>query len=318
MTTFSIDELSEQRLEDALDDLSQLPRGDEVVTLELKGEPAFDPLGIGLLHGFFLANKRSLRITVSGHLAESFPSLGLASAISRRSYSVQPERLHSSEWARTWTPGSRHFAEALFASPTEADAEFALSGPSFATFNDPHVTHPLEGSSSLSALVRRWLYRRLEGEPARQLDQAVDQAGFFVSELVANVREHAVWDDRDPVKSQAWVRVWKQGEQPFFALCVSDSGPGIEKTLRDQLGEDAPAGEKLFQDLLEGSLPGFGRARGIGLARCAEIVERTPDAAMLIATGPYRCHGGGKERRPSVASAAAEILGTLVVVTLPV
>ena len=36
MTTFSIDELSEQSLEDALDDLSQLQRRDEVVTLELK------------------------------------------------------------------------------------------------------------------------------------------------------------------------------------------------------------------------------------------------------------------------------------------
>src|SRR5215203_7555609 len=102
MTTFSIDELNEQHLEDALGDLSQLQHGDEVVTLELKDDSEFEPLGIGLLHGFFLANKRSLRITVSGHLAESFPSLGLASAIRRRSYTVKPERLHSSNWTRTW------------------------------------------------------------------------------------------------------------------------------------------------------------------------------------------------------------------------
>src|SRR5215213_425056 len=188
MTTFSIDELNEQVLEHTLEDLSHAGDGD--VTLEISGDSKFEPLGVALLHAFFLANKRSLKVTVSGHLAESFPSLGLASAISRAPYSVEPAGLHSSQWTRTWTPGSRHFAEALFASPTEEQGEFALSGRDFATFNDPHLTHPVEGSSSLSALVRRWLFRRLEDQPGTALEQAVNRAGFFVSEFVANVREH--------------------------------------------------------------------------------------------------------------------------------
>jgi hypothetical protein len=166
-------------------------------------------------------------------------------------------------------------------------------------------------------LVRRWLFRRLEGESRQKLSQAVERAGFFVSELVANVREHAVSDYLDPINSQAWIRLWAQEGRHFFAICVSDSGPGIETTLRAKLGDGAPSGNALFSELLSGSLPGWGRARGIGLSRCSEIVEETADAQMLIASGSYRCHSGGDHHDPLV-SEAAEVGGTLVVVTLPV
>ncbi|HEX5929144.1 MAG TPA: ATP-binding protein [Solirubrobacterales bacterium] len=316
MTTFSIDELNEERLEDAFGSLSDLVAPDDDVVIELKSPPAFEPMAIGLLHWFFLADRRSLRVTVSGNLADAFPSLGLASAISRATHSVEPKSLRSTEWTRTWTPGSRRFSNALFSSPDEERPE-GLSGPEYATFNDPHLTFPVAGNSGISSLIRRWLFRRLEDEGAQHVQRAVERAGFFVSELVGNIREHAVLDDRAPLKSQVWIRLWKKDARRFFSVCISDTGPGIESTLRAKLGDSAPSEKKLFEDLLSGDLPGWGRARGIGLSKCYEIVEETQSAAMLIASGEYRCHRGAGDGKPEV-SRAAEVEGTLVVVTLPV
>jgi hypothetical protein len=313
MKTLQVNELTEDRVEHVLADLPAT----EEVALELQGGSVIDATAVGLLHSMFLADSRVHRVTVRGSLVNECARLGLASAISRApQLSAEPEDLRSVSWAWPWTPGSRHIANALFSTPEGASTP-ALSGPDFATFNDPHLTYPSWGSSGLIALVRRWLHRRLvvQGRDERAADAAAEKAGFYMGELVGNIREHAVLEDRESVRSQAWVSLAAGADSGFLSLCVVDSGPGIEATLTAKLGERAPSGAPLFERLLRGSLPGWGRARGIGLSRCYQIVEESPGASMLVASGGVRCQGHHDQLK---AVSAGVVSGTLVVVTLPV
>lgn len=313
MKTLQVNELTEERVEHVL---AGLPGGEEVA-LELKGGSEVEPIAVGLLHSLFLADTRVNRVTVLGDLIDACPRLGLASAISRAPrLSAEPEALRSADWAWPWTPGSHHLASALFSTPDGAPTA-ALSGPNFATFNDPHLTYPSWGASGLIALVRRWLHKRLTvlGRSREAADASADKAGFYIGELVGNIREHAVLEDRESIRSQAWIRLDERTEGHLLSLCVVDSGPGIEATLTAKLGDLAPSGVPLFKSLLRGSLPGWGRARGIGLSRCYQIVEETIGASMHVASGGIRCHGrqGDLDVVP-----AGSVSGTLVVVTLPV
>ena len=251
-------------------------------------------------------------------------SVGVASALNARAgrtvFSDSARGLDDERLAATWTPGAIADSAAMFAEAA-ADTETApLFGPHHAVFFNPHLTAPDSGSGSVTFLVRRWLTRRLlklHGGPrlTPQRRDFVGYVGFAVDQLVGNVREHAVTAGTPaPV---CLVRTTIDDDDGRFEFSVLDTGPGMVKTLVPKLPEplrDRPSRE-LLSDLLSGGLPGWGRGRGVGLARVCSDVTQWSDGQLLIATDTLRISAGNQ---PIAATEARFVMqGTVVSVALP-
>jgi hypothetical protein len=186
----------------------------------------------------------------------------------------------------------------------------ALFGSHHATFVNPHWVPPRNGSDHVAHLVGRWSALRTPDAPG-----LADDVGYAVAELLDNIREHAVGYPQSHMLSSLLHTHIEQGATPHLHLAVMDTGPGIAHTLRlkspdaDQHSTDA----QLLGALVQGLLPGWGRARGFGLTRLSERVAAR-GATLSIMTQTARMDQRGTEIDVRDAS---EILGSVLVVSFP-
>jgi hypothetical protein len=323
--TISLPTVQEEVVDEALRELEEFERGGDAsagptaVRLEVaaEGEPELN--GLALLSNIFLSSAVPLDVHVRDpQLAKAFPALGLASALSRATHErlTTPADLGDDRWSRTWTPATREAGEALFALSGEPAAKSGLFGPTHATFNDPHLTAPTGVSAGPTRLLRRWLTRRLEERALATNSVAV--IAFFLDQLIGNVREHAVSDDRPPIRSQLHISLSEINNTLVCRLIAVDTGPGIEHTLRPKLppGDTPTDSGELLTSLLRGQLAGWGRARGIGLSRCFQLISDAEGASMLLATELVRCYGAHDADLRVVHG--PRVAGTVAAVSLPI
>lgn len=231
------------------------------------------------------------------------------------------EMVDLEQWRSAWAPGSQEAAGRLFtaAQLNESAYEAQPFGRDHAAFVNPHLAGPAGEPSSATRVVRPWLLKLLKstrGAPA----EFVQDVGFFVDELVDNVREHGgSRADGTRTHSLVEVSITSGGSGRRLHICVQDTGPGIVATARVKVATDLrrAAAPKLVSALLSGTAGSWGRARGLGLPRVWGIVNRNANARFWLATSTVRAAGVAGKRLTAKA-ATFDLQGTVVIATLPV
>lgn len=287
------------------------PGGPLLLDLRLSGP--VDPHQGALFTGALMAELGDVQLEVShpdpAPRAEVFRS-GLAAALSWRgeatTFADPASPLSDPELGATWTRGMAHFREALFG---EGEGE-GLFGPDHAVFLNPHRTTSPPGPASITRVVRRWLGRRL----GRAASERLGDIAFALDQLIVNVTEHAVTELTPTVGSLARVEIesGEEGRPRALVAVVLDTGAGIATTLRRKLG-DAPPDPELLTALLEGSLPQWGRARGIGLSRLTQAVQEAGGSMHLAVEGT----GVDVGARVRAAPTSVPVRGSIVSLRLP-
>ena len=250
-------------------------------------------------------------------------SIGIASALKARPgrtvFGPSATRLDDDRLIASWTPGAISASQAMFADE-DSKADAPLFGPYHAVFVNPHLTAPDTGSGSVTFLMRRWLTRRLlalhgGARLTSERRSMVDYVGFAVDQLVGNVREHAVRAQTST--PLCLLRAAVDRDEGRFDVSILDTGPGLVATLLPKLPEPQraePPGE-LLAKLLSGTLPGWGRGRGVGLARVCSDLGQWPEGTALIATGNLRVTVS--RQPPITGDAHFPVQGTVASVALP-
>jgi hypothetical protein len=142
----------------------------------------------------------------------------------------------------------------------------------------------------------------------------VADIGFVLDQLVVNVTEHAVTEATPSVSSLARIEIepGENREPEWLHVAVLDTGAGIANTLRNKV-PDAPADAELLPALLEGQLPQWGRARGIGLSRLTQVVQEARGSMFLAVEGTSVSVGDGV----TAAADASLAAGSVITLRLP-
>lgn len=253
---------------------------------------------------------RPLAIEASGPEAvEGALRFGIASALARRdpertTFKPSAAELGREDLARTWTTGTRSVTEAMFRGD-EALTSDAV-GATYATFVNAHLASSAEGHADVVFLLRRWLARRLRPQLGTGIEAPTERVASALTELVANVQQHAARPDGEPADSLLRVAI----DDEHVRSSIADNGQGIVATLSPKLDIDDTA-EGLLQRLLDGALPRWHGGRGMGLPRVADLV-REGGGSIRIASGPLRAElseSGAQAvgNRPDVGGVVAEL-----------
>jgi hypothetical protein len=273
---------------------------------------------------------------------------GLAFAVANRSGRTALESESSSPpdlrvWKKAWTPGTvaawkgtqvdaadprAKATGTLFAPSSVGEPETVpdLYGPTFAAFVDPHLTRAETHDHPLSTVVWPWLDRLLPRRPptwhTKELRRRfIGDVGELLSEVVLNIAEHAAGRGASRLRSLVQVSVTRGGRGSFdrLYLSVQDIGPGIAATARPKVDPTLRAtlaDHQLVFKLVDGSLPPWGRARGMGLPRVLSICQRH-NGSLHVATKTTRLRGGQDANRLVSGPASFCLDGTLVALMLP-
>jgi hypothetical protein len=277
-------------VEEHLRQLDQLTRANphEPVELDWKHIARVDPdagaiFGAALLGSF--ANRRFLiTLPKDPSRLDDLSRVGLTFAIANRARGLTALRGASQDdlgltfWSRSWSRTADVTPPQLQLFAPEAIDEEAVDveGTRHAAFVNPHLAQPVAGARTPAATVTRpWLTRLLPSwrqQPAALIKTFLDDANTIVSELVENVREHALVrpDTREPTASLLKLAL----SSHRLYITVQDNGPGIAQTARPKV--EAVAGtyaskrdSEIVADLIDGLVPGWGRARATGLPKVA-------------------------------------------------
>lgn len=272
-----------------------------------------------------------------GRAASWLVASGLAFAVANRVGDTVingPLEFEVADWRRPWSSGTRntwrHLTEptdSLFDPDALGETTLRpdLFGPNFAAFVDAHLA-PAAGHTGhpLAGVVWPWLDRLLPGRRGRLAHRArgsyISEVGRLVSEAVGNVREHARRPDaRLHSLVQLAVTRGGRGSSNRLHLVVQDNGPGIASTARAKVSPVARASlsdHQLLFKLCDGSLPPWGRGRGMGLPRIVQGCQRL-DGRLRIWTKTSRVSATSEAVGLSAGDGAARIDGTVLSMTLP-
>jgi hypothetical protein len=242
---------------------------------------------------------------------------GLATALSRRrveltQFNGPTAGLDLKRLRLLWTPGSRRPTQAMFAQE-ETDTPTDAYGPTYATFVNPHLSSAFDGQPDVVFLVRRWLTRRLHsghdlGSVA--VERTVAAVGLIATELVSNVQEHA--SGEGTVVPDCLMRVSLTDSQEVW-LSILDTGVGLDHSLRVKLGGNGSGPDRITK-LVDGALPGWDAARGIGLPRVAAVVAERHGRLSIATDGIRIVLGDDHQAR----SEGFELQGTVINCRVPV
>jgi hypothetical protein len=264
---------------------------------------------------------------------------GLAFALANRSGPTTLEGIdHPDEllapWRQYWLPGAELTEEPAGEQPLfdpaeigETENEPDVTGSHYAAFVDPHRSSRDVGSHPLNTFVWPWLDRLLphhrprhdrSGQRRRTL---IEDIGHFVDETVRNIAQHAATSMPD-VRSLLQVSVTRGGGTRSFDriyVTVQDTGPGITSTARRKIDPVIRAtidDRQLLFKLFDGSLPPWGRGRGMGLPKVREICA-THSGTLHVATQLTRLRA--QRGRPRMVAWTNGVLlhGSVVVLMLP-
>lgn len=318
MTTFALESLDSSSLDELQRCGSESTEQDPLeLALQLRERP--DPGASAVFAGALMTSLREIPIRVTHDadealLANVFRS-GLAAALGSRSgattFADPGSPLNAPDIRATWTPGTPAFRAAMFRDgDDEPSGHF---GPSHAIFLNAHRTTTPPGPSSITRLVRRWLGRLVEAD--EESSPCLRYVGFALDQLVVNVSEHAVTESTPAVTSLVRIELERQEDAVPYALVlvVIDTGAGITTTLRSKVA-DAPADPQLLHALLEGELPQWGRARGVGLSRLAQLVQEIGGKMFVTVKG---VSVSVVEQEVSVEDGPAAISGSVISLHLP-
>lgn len=288
MSVFELEKLDADNLEKLRRCAGHSSEGDPLeVALRLHEPP--EPSASAVFAGALMADLGQIPLRIAHEpdealLANVFRS-GLAAALRSRAgattFADPLSPLNDALLGATWTPGLDTFRAAMFSAGP--DLSTGLFGPSHAVFLNPHRTTTPPGPSSITRIVRRWLGTRLSGKSAAE---RVADVGFVLDQLVVNVTEHAVTEATPSVSSLARIEIEAGGNglPQWLHVAVLDTGAGIANTLRSKV-PDAPSDAEILPALLEGQLPQWGRARGIGLSRLTQLVQEAQGSMFLAVKG---------------------------------
>jgi hypothetical protein len=263
---------------------------------------------------------------------------GLAFAVANRLGST---RLHGSidlqseEWRGAWSTGvaaswrnlTGPVEPALFEPDVVGETTLKpdLFGPRYAAFVDAHLS-PAESAPShpLTELIWPWLDRLLPGRRRRPANRTrvafIAELGRVVAETVGNVREHATGGDR-PLHSLVQLAVTRGGRASHdrLHLIVQDNGPGIAATARPKVAPTLTrslSDHQLLFKLCDGSLPPWGRARGMGLPTVLQTCRRL-DGSLRIWTKNTRVQAESNDSPLTAGDGLVRVDGTVLSMTLP-
>lgn len=257
-----------------------------------------------------LANRHITVDVVDDDAADKLRRFGVATALWRRpdgltSFSERAGMLNEATLGAIWTVGAQLSTDALFAESTSVPT--GAFGPDHATFVNPHLSRGADGLPDILFLVGRWMYRRFEQHAQR--DVLIGGCERVVSELVANVHEHA-GERRHDVESLVRVAI----DADAVHVTVTDTGIGICRSLKQKI-PGTHTGERLLEELLQGRLGRWRHGRGVGLGRVLDATHRMR-GALSISTGDVRA-SIVDGRPPALSTGAFALQGTLVDVMLP-
>ena len=235
-------------------------------------------------------------------------------------------------WREYWLPGAELVEEPgsqpLFSPGIVGETETIpnITGSCCASFVDPHLSSADVGSHPLNTFVWPWLDRLLPGQRQKREGTGdryalIEDIGRLVDETVQNVTQHAVTYGQD-VRSLLQVAVTHGGGAKSFDrvyLAVQDTGPGIVSTARGKVDAVARASiddQQLLFKLFDGSLPPWGRGRGMGLPKVLEICANH-QGVLHVATQFTRLRA--ESARPPLVTwrNGVGLKGTVIVLMLP-
>lgn len=261
-----------------------------------------------------LSEHRYLVDAVDAEAVEAVLQTAVASALSKRPaghtrFTPTAARLDRPGLGALWTSGSRSAADALFSEPGERIA--GAFGPTYGTFVNPHLSSASDGHADVVFLIRRWLALRLGGQsPWAETKRIVQAVGIALTELIANVQEHAA--GAECPKPDCLVRL--RLADGLVRCSVLDTGIGMDETLRRKLGSELTPEERIGR-LIAGEIPGWDAGRGIGIPRIRREVARV-GGDMSVFTGQLRATAHAAEA-PDVRAAPFSVAGTVVHFTVP-
>lgn len=315
MTSLELKSLSSEDFESAVAELAKASQGPaQQVCLDWSEIGDIEPT-VGLAYAAQLLALQPDRVTVhvpaDSEKVSALVQSGLAFALRRTRAEVTPadSLLHDERWGRSWSPGNRAPWRLMF-NDEDAIAGTELFGALHATFVNPHWVPPRSGSDHVAHLVGRWTALRTPFVPALAGDVA-----YAVSELLDNIREHAVGYPQQHMLSSLLHTHIDHGASPHLHLAVMDTGPGIARTVRAKSSHASqyPEDAALVAALVEGKVSGWGRARGFGLTRLSERVQER-GAQLSIMTQTARLD----QREATIkVREGSEISGTVLVISFP-
>lgn len=315
MTPLELRSLSSEDFESAVSELAKASRpAGKRVYLDWSGIGDIEPT-IGLAYATQLlalqSHHMTVHVPVDGEKISGLVQSGLAFALRRTGADVTPadSLLHDERWGRSWSPGNQAPWRLMFGDDDTGD-DAVLFGSHHATFVNPHWVPPRNGSDHVAHLVGRWSALRTPDDPG-----LADDVAYAVAELLDNIREHAIGYPQPQMLSSLMHTHIEHGTTPHLHLAVMDTGPGIAHTVRlkSPHAEEYPADAELLKALVQGSVAGWGRARGFGLTRLSERVAAR-GASLSIMTQTARMEQCGDDIE---AHDGSEILGSVLVVSFP-
>ena len=333
-------QLRSQQVDDLLSDLQADAASRGKIEIDLKTLGQVERAAGAILSNALVGTLGRLPLTIkvpAGSAIPWFEASGLAFAVANRpgptfveGAGVEPD---NARWRRSWRPGNAlpwrdlvggDQAELFDPSLTgETGVRPSLYGPGYAAFVNPHLA-ARSGSAGhpLNTLVWPWLNRLL---PAAAPDGVrrhfVASVGRLIDELVGNVAEHARRPEGEPVCSLVQVSLTRGGRGSFdrLYLTVSDNGPGIAATARPKIDPSKAAAltdPQLLAKLLDGTLAPWGRARGMGLPKVAELT-RAYRGTLRAATKMTRLAVGEHDGAVRTRQSDFILDGTVLAVMLP-
>jgi hypothetical protein len=275
-----------------------------------------------------------LVLRVSGEQIGDLISAGLAFAFANRrgKTSVDATRFKApdwSAWSYDWRPTSGTAPDELF-DPSfigETAVRPDVRGAGFAAFVNPHLSTPRVGEHPVSTVLWPWLDGLLrdarQGVSNRSTRESfIADIGGFVDETIINISDHAAPTSSDVV-SLVHLSVTRGGgvrSGNRLHICVQDTGPGIIATARPKLGAEHRSldDETLLAELFKGSVAHWGRGRGQGLPRIAEICQARGGTVRVFTQHLRLTLDASADDLPARASTAPfPIGGTVVALTVP-
>jgi hypothetical protein len=339
----ALQRLSSPVVEDLLD---QLDTCEDVLKLDLHEVGTIERSAGAILSNALLGTlgQRPLTVLLAGGESDWMTTSGLAFALANRPGPTTVlgggEAAPLSSWRRDWRPGHVEPLHSMMSvgngelfAPEELSETSSLPdlfGSSFAAFVNPHLTQPQLQRHPLTTLLWPWLDRLLPNPLERRVEYAargawVADVGGVIDEVLGNVCEHARRRDGQRVFSLVQVSVTRGGGQRSsnrLHLCVQDTGPGIPATARPKVPPSLAAAvneQQMVAKLIEGTLQPWGRGRGQGLPRVADICRRL-QGTLRVATKTTRAVIEAQAENSAVRThqAAFCLNGTVVTLTLPV
>jgi len=305
---------------------------DSQISLDWKHLSSVDPvagavIGTALL-GSFADNWLVIELPSGSEQRKSLNRTGLTFALANRNRertSLEGSRLDELDlgfWSRSWSRTADLIpVDGTLFGPEATGEEVVdrLEATQFAAFVNPHLSGSGDRTAATTLRARSWLTglrpswrRQLASEPVQGFLEGVNSV---INELVENVREHAVLRGAEGGPTSSLLKLALSKD--LLYVTVQDNGPGIAVTARPKVESVRPAysgkadGE-IVADLVSGLVPGWGVARGSGLAKVGAAVK-AHEGALSIFTRRVRLTSRDSY---SPREVDFDLLGTVLIVTL--